>query len=135
MFIIIRFYIRSQRDPALYWYVNSGGDVILSRDDPPTPLLIGLREPLSSLPQPNILIGSDDVVISVPALGGNKVKYISTDDEGGLIVSSRPDVFKFKDFKDTFERVNSSNRDAAGKPRYQRVYKSDKNRGETWELV
>lgn len=46
--IIIRFKIRSQRDPTLYWKVGSDGVISLSRDDAPTPFVIELRVPLDS---------------------------------------------------------------------------------------
>lgn len=134
IFILIRFYIRSQRDPSLYWYVNNSGHIVLSRDDAPTSFLIELRVPLG-LTQPTVLIGSDDVVISVPDYGCNGNNKVSTDDHGGLILSQRPGVFKFSDLKDSFERVNSADRDGNGKPCYLLVYKNDKNRGEAWELV
>ena len=122
--IIIRFYIRSQRDPTLYWYAVSNGTIVLSRDEAPTPFVIELRVPLN-FPTP-VLIGSDDIVLSVPAFSG-RGKSVSTDDTGGLILSEHPEVFKFKDLVDGFESANSGG--------YARLYKIDKNRGEVWDLV
>ena len=123
--LIISFYIRSQRDPTLYWYVISNGTVVFGRTDTPTPFVVQLRLP-STLPTPNILIGSDDIVISFPAFNG-RGKNVSTDSAGGLILSERHDVFKFGDFVDSFERINSGGQ--------LRIFKSDENRGEVWELV
>lgn len=128
-----RFIIRSRRDPSLFWYVNSDGKVILSRDDlPPTRFLIKLRK---DLPYPNsVLIGSDDIVISVPAVT-TKANNISTDNNSGLILSTRPDVFKFEDFTDSFETVASAEKDENGISKYFQIYKNDDNRGEDWELA
>lgn len=127
-----RFVIRSRRDPSLFWYLNSDRKVILSRDDlPPTRFLIKLRR---DLPYPDlVLIGSDDIVISVPAATG--VNNISTDNNSGLILSSRPDVFKFEDFTNSFETVASAEKDETGTSKYFQIYKNDDNRGEDWELA
>lgn len=124
---IIRFYIRSQRDPTLYWSVNSNGVVLLSRDNAPTPFVVELRVPLG-FPKPAVLIGSDDIVISVPAFSG-KGKNVSVGDDNGLVLSERREVFKFNDLVDSIERVNS------GQPQSYRLFKNDLNRGEAWELV
>lgn len=127
-----RFTIRSRRDPSLFWYSNSDRKVVLSRDDlPPTRFLIKLRR---DLPYPDpVLIGSDDIVISVPAATG--VINISTDNNSGLILSSRPDVFKFEDFTNSFEAVASAEKDDSGTSKYFQIYKNDDNRGEDWELA
>lgn len=127
-----RFIIRSRRDPTLYWYINDERKVVLSRDDlPPTRFLIKLRKDLR-YPDP-VLIGSDDIVISVPAATG--VNNISTDNNSGLILSSRPDVFKFEDFTNSFETVASVEKDDTGISKYFQIYKNDDNRGEDWELA
>ena len=97
---------------------------MLSRDETPTPFVIELRVPLN-IPTP-VLIGSDDIVLSVTASSG-KGKSVSTDKNAGLILSERPDVFKFNDLVDSFERASSGG--------YVRLYKNDKNGGEVWELV
>lgn len=127
-----RFIIRSRRDPTLFWYLNDEGKVVLSRDDlPPTRFLIKLRK---DLPYPNpVLIGSDDIVISVPKATGNN--NISTDNNSGLILSKNPDVFKFEDFTDSFESTASAEKDANGAPKYFQIYKADDNHGEDWELT
>lgn len=127
MLPITRFYIRSQRDPTLYWHVKSNGDVLVSRDDAPTPFVVELREPLG-FPKPTVLIGADDVVISVPSFSG-KGKIVSTADDNGLVLSERRDVSKFGDLTDRIRRVNS------GQPNLFRLFKNDQNRGEVWELV
>lgn len=80
-----------------------------------------------------VLIGSDDIVISVPAATG--VNNISTDNNGGLILSSRPDVFKFEDFRNSFETVASAEKDDTGISKFFQIYKNDDNRGEDWELA
>lgn len=129
-----RFIIRSRRDPTLFWFTNTEGKVVLSRDDlPPTRFLIKLRK---DLPYPNpVLIGSDDIVISVPAITNTKANNISTDNNSGLILSSRPDVFKFEDFTDSFETVGSAEKDDTGISKYFQIYKNDDNSGEDWELA
>lgn len=127
VFPIIRFYIRSQRDPNLYWRVNSNGAVLLSRDDAPNPFVVELRVPLG-FPKPAVLIGSDDIIISVPAFSG-KGKNVSVADDNSLVLSERRDVFKFNDLIDSIERVDS------GQPQLFRLSKNDQNRGEVWELV
>lgn len=123
----ISFYIRSQRDPTLYWHVNSNGAVLLSRDDAPTPFIVGLHVPLE-FAKPAVLIGSDDIVITVSSFSGNG-KNVSVDNKNALVLSERRDVFKFDDFVDSIERVNS------GQPNLYRLLKNDLNRGEAWELV
>lgn len=123
--IIISFYIRSQRDPTLYWKLYNNKEILLSRDDNPTVFLIELREP-QKFSKPTVLIGSDDIVITAPSSSG-RGKSVVTDDNGGLIVGVRPDVFKFDDLIDSFERVDSDG--------YLRIFKTDKNLGEVWELV
>lgn len=125
LIIIISFYIRSQRDPTLYWYVISDGTVVLSRADAPTPFVVELRVPLT-FPAPTVLVGSDDIVLRVPAFHG-RGKNVSTDSAGALILSERHDVFKFSDLVDSFERGSSGSQ--------LRIFKNDNNRGETWELV
>lgn len=122
---IIRFYIRSQRDPTLYWRVSSNGAVLLSRDDAPTPFLVELKVPLG-FPKPTVLIGSDEIVISVPAFSG-KGKIVSVGDDNELVLKERREAFKFHDLVDSIERVNSGQQ--------LRLFKNDVNRGEVWELV
>lgn len=124
--IIISFYIRSQRDPTLYWKLFNNGDILLSRDDAPTPFIIDQREPLK-FSTPSVLINSDDIIISVPSSSSGKGKSVVTDNNGGLILGGRPDVFKFSDLIDSFERVDTDG--------YLRIFKTDKNLGEVWELV
>ena len=124
---IIRFYIRSQRDPTLYWFLEDNGTIVVSRDYAPTPFVVELRVPLG-FPKPAVLIGSDDIVISVPTFSG-KGKIVSTANDNGLIVSERQEVFKFSDLIDSFERTNIGTLQVFG------LYKNDKNRGEVWELV
>lgn len=89
--------------------------------------MVELRVPLG-FPKPAVLIGSDDVIISVPAFSG-KGKIVSTGDNNGLVLGERREVFKFSDLIDSIERVNS------GQPQLFRLYKNDQNRGEAWELV
>lgn len=126
-----RYTIRSLRDPSLYWYINTDRNVVLSRDDIPTRFLIKLTDPLP-YPDP-ILIGSDEVVFQVPAAkGGN---YVSTNTDSSLTLSERPDVFKFGELTDSFERVGSVQTNDLGKPRYVHIYKNDANNGEAWELA
>lgn len=112
-------------------YINSDRNVVLSRDDIPTRFQIRLRNPL---PYSNpILIGSDDVILQIPtAKGGNN---ISTNNNGALILSERPDVLKFGDFTDSFERVGSIETDGRGKAKYTYIFKNDTNNGEAWELA
>lgn len=98
---------------------------MLSRADAPTPFVVSLRVPLT-FSEPTVLIGPDDIVISVPAFHG-RGKNVSTDSAGGLILSERHDVFKFSDLVDSFERVSSGGQ--------LRIFKNDNNRGELWELV
>lgn len=124
---IIRFYIRSQRDPSLYWYVNNNGTVLLSQDEAPTPFVVELRVSLG-FPKPAVLISSDDVVISAPGVSG-KGKILSVSDDNGLVLKEKREVFKFGDLIDSIERANS------GTSRVFRLYKNDQNRGEVWELV
>lgn len=128
-----RFIIRSRRDPSLFWSINSERKVVLSRDDlPPTRFLIKLRR---DLPYPNpVLIGSDDIVISVPA-GPTGLTNISTDNNSALILSSRPDVFKFEDFTNSFETVASAEKDESGNSKYFQIQKNDDNSGDDWELA
>lgn len=121
---IIRFYIRSQREPTLYWHVNSNGAILLSQDDAPTPFVVELRVPLG-FPSPTVLIGADDIVISVSGNG----KFVSTGNDNALVLSERREVFKFGDLVDSVERANS------GQERLYRLFKNDQNRGEVWELV
>lgn len=124
---IIRFHIRSQRDPTLYWHVNSNGNVLISRDDAPTPFVVELRDPLG-FPKPTVLIGADDIVISVPCFSG-KGKNVSTGDDNRLFLSERREVFKFGDLIDRIGRVNSD------QPNLFHLFKNDQSRGEVWELV
>lgn len=98
---------------------------MLSRSDTPTPFVVQLRLPLG-FSTPTVLIGGDDIVISVPGFHG-KGKNVSTDSAGGLILSERHDVFKFGDLVDNFERVSSGGQ--------LRIFKNEENRGEVWELV
>lgn len=86
------------------------------------------------MPYPNpILIGSDDITIQVPrATGGN---YISTNTFSVLTLTERPDVFKFGDLTDSFERVGSTDKDTRGKPNHVYIVKNDENDGEAWELA
>lgn len=125
MVIIISFYIRSQRDPTLYWNVISNGTIVLSRGDTPTPFVVELRVALA-FPTPTVLIGSDDIFISVAASQG-RAKNVSTDSVGGLILSEHHDTFKFGDLVDSFERQSYGGA--------LRIFKNDHNRGEVWELV
>lgn len=124
---VTRFYIRSQRDPTLCWHVNSNENVLVSRDDAPTPFVVELREPLG-FPISTVLIGADDVVILVPSFSG-KGKNVATADDNGLVLGDRRDVFKFGDLTDRIGRVNS------GQQNLFRLFKNDQNRGKVWELV
>lgn len=129
MAIIISFYIRSQRDPTLYWTVISNehnGTVVLSRGDTPTAFVVELRVALA-FQTPTVLTGSDDIVISVPTFQGRGGKNVSTDSAGGLILSEHHDIFKFGDLVDSFARQSYGSQ--------LRIFKNDHNRGEVWELV
>lgn len=86
------------------------------------------------MPFPNpILIGSDDIIIQVPkATGGN---YISTNNWSVLTLTERPDVFKFGDLTNSFERVGSDELDNRGKPKNVYIVKNDANGSEAWELA
>lgn len=89
--------------------------------------MVDLHVPLGLL-NPAVLIGADDVVISVPDFSG-KGKIVSVSDDNRLVLSERREVFKFNDLVDSIERVNSD------QPQLYRLFKNDKNRGEVWELV
>lgn len=127
-----RFHIRSQSDPSLYWCVNRNQNFALARSGVPPRFLIELRIPVPYLQA--VLIGSDDIVISVPVLVGCLRKSVYTDSKGALIISKHPVWFKFKGFTDSFERV-ASDPDVNGKSPYVYVYKNAENNGEAWELV
>lgn len=89
--------------------------------------MIELRKPLG-FPKPTVLIGADDVVISVPSFS-EKGKFASTGDDNGLHLSERREMFKFSDLIDRIGRVNS------GQPSLFGLYKNDQHRGKVWELV
>lgn len=86
------------------------------------------------MPFPNpILIGSDDIILQVPkASGGN---YVSTNKFSVLTLTDRPDVFKFGDLTNSFERLSDIALDTRGKPKNVYIAKNDANGSEAWELA
>lgn len=88
------------------------------------------------MPYPNpVLISSDDIIIQVPKATGPGGNFISTNTWSALTLTERPDVFKFGDFTDSFERVGSNTKDTSGKPKYVHIFKNDAYGGEAWELA
>jgi len=141
------FFIRSKRDPSIYWHVDGSGNVEASRTKC-TKFLISIKGDYDAK---KIMIGTDDILITVafkaagsactcttcssctcsPCMCMGASSFLAANNNGKLVLGSSPTTFKFSDFKNGFEIESIANRDDS--PSATAIVKVDD--GEAWELV
>jgi len=147
--VLISFFIRSKRDPSIYWHVDGKGRVEASQNRY-SKFRISIQNDDDNT---KVMIGSDVITITVaPKAGGstnadgsggpctcndcicqcsNSTVSVGTNERGDLVASSSPAIFKFRDFKNGFgiESIVTQDDSASATA----IVKVDD--GEAWELV
>ncbi|CCX07192.1 hypothetical protein FPQ18DRAFT_323469 [Pyronema domesticum] len=134
------YYIRSKHEPSKYWYLGSQcltegskpSQVVQLSSTVRTRFRIKIRVADGSSQDGKIMIGSDDIYISVPGVMNNAdVSNINTASDNGALVAGRTaDIFKFHDFENGFI-VAGAIGDRGGES--SNVWKHEF--GQKWELV
>ncbi|KAI5818060.1 hypothetical protein BZA77DRAFT_386425 [Pyronema omphalodes] len=130
------YYIRSKGEPGKYWYLanerlsdDTSRQVVQLSSTGRTRFRIKIRVASGASQDGKIMIGSDDIFISVPGRNNVDVSNINTSGSDGALLAGRAaDVFKFHDFENGFIVAS-----AVGGGQSSNVWKHEF--GQKWELV